>query len=189
MEAVTAAGGAAPEGYSEFRRMLDRKDIDAVVIATPVDLHKEMSVAALEVGKHVYCEKPMALTPEDCRMVTNAAAAAKGIWQAGFQLRHDPNRAASMKFIKSGGIGKVLFLQGYRNTGDLPRETLVVLRPHALRRQHRGAGLPHHRPDGVGRRATHPLRAYGTGGINLFKNEPARPHHHGQLHRHLRVPR
>ena len=123
VDAVTAAGGAAPETYSEYRKLLDRKDIDAVVIATPVDLHKEMAVAALEVGKHVYCEKPMALTPEECRMVTNAAASAKGVFQAGFQLRHDPNRAAAMKFIKSGGIGKVLFLQGYRNTGDLPRET------------------------------------------------------------------
>src|SRR5947199_3212752 len=44
------AAGHSPEGYSEFRRLLDRKDIDTVVIATPVDLHKEMAVAALEVG-------------------------------------------------------------------------------------------------------------------------------------------
>src|SRR5579863_598550 len=114
MDAATAAS-SSPEPYTEFRKMLERKDIDAVVIATPVDLHKEMAVAALEVGKNVYCEKPMALTPEDCRIVTNAAASAKGIYQAGFQLRHDPNRAASMRFIQQGGMGKVLFLQGYRH--------------------------------------------------------------------------
>src|SRR5581483_9086082 len=99
-----AAAGHQPEGSAEFRKVLDRKDVDAVVIATPVDLHKDMAVASLEVGKHVYCEKPMALTPDDCRIVTNAAGSAKGIFQAGFQLRHDPNRAASMGYIKKGGI-------------------------------------------------------------------------------------
>src|ERR1700739_388732 len=109
VDAATAAG-SHPEALTEYRKLLDRKDIDAVVIATPVDLHKEMAVAALEVGKHVYSEKPMALTPADCRIVTHAAASAKGIYQAGFQLRHDPQRAASMRFIQQGGLGKVLFL-------------------------------------------------------------------------------
>src|SRR2546422_9238108 len=121
--AQASAAGHSPDAYTEYRKLLERKDIDAIVIATPVDFHKEMAIAALEVGKNVYCEKPMAVTPEDCRQVTNTAASAKGIFQAGFQLRHDPNRAASMDFIKQGGIGKVLFLQGYRNGGDLPRRT------------------------------------------------------------------
>src|SRR5581483_11805015 len=58
IDAATAAGHS-PESYTEFRKLLDRKDIDAVVIATPVDFHKEMAVAALEVGKNVYSEKPM----------------------------------------------------------------------------------------------------------------------------------
>src|SRR5579863_1601357 len=93
IDSATAAGHS-PEGYAEYRKLLERNDIDAVVIATPVDLHKGMAIAALEVGKNVYCEKPMAVTPEDCRQVVNAASSAKGIFQAGFQLRHDPNRAA-----------------------------------------------------------------------------------------------
>lgn len=166
-----AAAGHSPEGYAEYRKLLDRKDIDAVVIATPVDFHKEMAVAALEVGKNVYCEKPMAVTPEDCRLVTNAASSAKGIFQAGFQLRHDPARSASMDFIKKGGIGKVLFLQGTRNTGDLPRKTgwyfdrtrsgdnIVEQACHIIDLMVWAAG-------------GHPLRAFGSGGVNLFKNEP-----------------
>ena len=122
IEASTAAGNHR-EAYTEYRKVLDRKDIDAVVIATPVDLHKEMAIAALEVGKHVYCEKPTAFDAEQCRMVTAAAASAKGIFQQGFQLRHDPNRAASMKFVHEGGLGKVVFMQSYRHTSDLPRNT------------------------------------------------------------------
>jgi myo-inositol 2-dehydrogenase/D-chiro-inositol 1-dehydrogenase len=170
IEAAKAAGHS-PEAYSEFRKLLDRKDIDAVVIATPVDLHKEMAVAALEVGKNVYCEKPMALTPEQCRMVLNAAHSAKGIFQAGFQLRHDPNRAASMKLIREGGIGKVLFLQGYRHTGDLPRNA-----PWYFDRARSGDNIVEqacHIIDlMVWAANAHPLRAFGSGGINLYVNEP-----------------
>ena len=169
--AAATAAGNSPEGYEEYRKLLDRKDIDAIVIATPVDLHKEMAVASLEVGKNVYCEKPMALTPEQCRIVTNAAASAKGIFQAGFQLRHDPNRAASMKFIQSGGIGKVLFLQGYRNTDDLPRQTLWY-----FDRTRSGDNIVEqacHIIDlMVWAAGSHPLRAYGTGGVNLYKDVP-----------------
>jgi len=170
VQAATEAG-STPEPFAEYRKMLDRKDIDAVVIATPVDLHKEMAIAALEVGKHVYCEKPMALNPEQCRMVTNAAKSAKGIFQAGFQLRHDPNRAASMKVIHDGGIGKVLFLQAYRHTGDLPHEMLWY-----FDRSRSGDNIVEqacHIIDlMVWAAGHHPLRAFGTGGINLFKNVP-----------------
>jgi len=165
------AAGHSPEGVSEYRKLIDRKDVDAVVIATPVDLHKEMAVAALELGKNVYAEKPMAMTPEDCRIVTNAAASAKGIFQAGFQLRHDPNRAASMRFIKQGGMGKVLFLQGYRHTNDLPRQTLWY-----FDRTRSGDNIVEqacHIIDlMVWAAGTHPLRAFGSGGVNLYKDVP-----------------
>lgn len=172
-KAVDQAGAAghSPEAYAEYRKLLDRKDVDAVVIATPVDLHKEMAVAALEVGRNVYCEKPMALTPEECRMVTNAAASAKGIFQAGFQLRHDPSRAASMRFIKQGGLGKVLFLQGYRHTGDLPRRTLWY-----FDRTRSGDNIVeqacHILDLMVWAAGSHPLRAFGSGGINLYEDVP-----------------
>ncbi|MEO8660321.1 MAG: Gfo/Idh/MocA family oxidoreductase [Bryobacteraceae bacterium] len=121
---VATEGGHSPALYADFRKMLEEhKEIDAVVIATPVNTHKDIAIAALEVGKHVYCEKPMAITPEECRLVVNASKTAKGIFQMGFQLRHDPNRRASMDFIHAGGIGKLLYAQGFRHTGDLPRNT------------------------------------------------------------------
>jgi len=169
---MAGAAGQTPAPFDDFRKMLDaRKDIDAVFIATPTDMHKEMAVTALEMGKHVYAEKPMALTPEECRMVVNAANSAKGIYQAGFQLRHDPNRHAAMQFILNGRLGDVLFCQGYRHTDDLPREA-----PWYFIAQRSG--------DNIVEQACHildlfawaigknPLRAFGSGGINLYKNEP-----------------
>ena len=168
---VSASGGTAAT-YTDFRKMLDeRKDIDAVIIATPVDTHKMISISALEVGKHVYWEKPLAHTPEDVALMTTAAHGAKGIFQAGFQLRHDPNRRAAMDFIKSGGIGRVLFAQGYRHTGDLPRNT-----PWYFDRTRSG--------DNIVEQACHildlltwaigapPLRAFGSGGVSLYKDVP-----------------
>jgi myo-inositol 2-dehydrogenase / D-chiro-inositol 1-dehydrogenase len=141
------------------------------VIATPVDTHKMIGINALEVGHNVYCEKPMASTPADVRLLASAAKNAKGIFQAGFQLRHDPSRRRAMDFIHSGGIGKVLFLQGYRHSGDLPRDT-----PWYFDRNRSGDNIVEqacHIIDlFVWTTGKHPLRAFGSGGINLFKNVP-----------------
>ena len=174
-DALKRAGEIAeahsPDLMTEFRELLDRKDIDAVVIATPVDLHKEMAVAALEVGKNVYCEKPLARTAEECRQVVNAAKSAKGILQLGFQLRHDPYRAASVKYIHDGGLGKVLFLQAYRHTSDLPRQTGWYF--DAKRSGDNIVEQACHIIDIYNWvMQTHPLRAYGSGGINLYADKP-----------------
>lgn len=161
-----------PAIYTDFRKMLDaRKDIDAVMIATPVDTHKAITLTTLEMGKSVYCEKPMANTPEDTRAMLQAAKSAKGIFQSGFQLRHDPKTAAAIKYIHDGNLGRVLYLQGYRHTGDLPREitwyfdrsrsgdNIVEQACHILDLFTWTIGKP-------------PLRAMGSGGINLYKDVP-----------------
>jgi myo-inositol 2-dehydrogenase / D-chiro-inositol 1-dehydrogenase len=171
-EAAVSATGVKPATYSDFRKMLDeRKDVDATVIATPVDTHKMIAIDALEVGKNVYCEKPMATTPEDVRLMVGAAKSAKGIFQAGFQLRHDPNRHAALDFIHNGGLGRVLFMQGYRHTGDLPRNTAWYF-------DAKRSG------DNIVEQACHiidlftwtidkpPLRAFGSGGVNLYHDQP-----------------
>ncbi len=169
---VASAAGHKPKGYADYRKMIDEmKDIESIVIATPVDTHIGPTIASLEAGKHVYCEKPMALTPEECATIMKATQSAKGIYQAGFQLRHDPNRAAAMKFVQGGGIGRVLYAQGYRHTGDLPRNE-----PWLFDRVRSG--------DNIVEQACHiidlfvwaigkpPLRAMGSGGINLYKDVP-----------------
>jgi len=169
---VADAGGSA-ETYADFRKMLDqRKDIDAVVLATPDWTHKDFDIAILEAGKHLYAEKPMALTPADCRAVAAEVKRSGKIVQFGFQLRHDPATNAAEKFIHDGGIGRVLMCHGVRHSGEgLPRTTpwyhdrtksgdmIVDQGIHILDLFRWAIG-------------GHPLRAYGTGGQNLFKNEP-----------------
>ena len=170
--AMVAQAGGSARIWAEFRKMLDeQKDIDAVVLATPDWTHKDFDIAILEVGKHLYAEKPLALTAEDCRAVVAQASQAKGIFTAGFQLRHDPSRNAAEKFIHGGGIGKVLMCHGIRHGGDLPRNI-----PWYFDRTKCGdivvdQGI--HILDlftwAIG---THPVRALASGGTNLFIDDP-----------------
>ena len=168
---VSDAGGSA-RTWTDFRRMLDQqKDIDAVVLATPDGTHKDFDIVILEMGKNLYAEKPLALTAEDCKAVVREVSRAKGVFQAGFQLRHDPARNAAEKFIHSGGIGKVLMCHGIRHGGDLPRNI-----PWYFDKTQSGdlvidQGI--HILDlftwAIG---THPVRALASGGTNLFSNVP-----------------
>jgi predicted dehydrogenase len=169
---VAAAGGSA-KVFTDFRKMLDElKDVDTVLVATPDWTHKDIDIAVLEMGKHLYAEKPLALTPADCRAVVREAKRTRKTFQVGFQLRHDPATNAAMKFIHGGGIGRVLMCHGIRHSGEgLPRTT-----PWYHDRTKSGDMVTDqgiHILDlfrwAIG---GHPISAYGVGGINLFKNEP-----------------
>ena len=104
------------EGYTDYRRLLERRDIDAVLIATPDHWHAKVSMDALEAGKHVYCEKPLTHTVEQAIAVRNAARLHKNlVFQVG------PNGTASDSYwkarqaISSERIGKVTWAQGSYN--------------------------------------------------------------------------
>jgi len=171
LRAAARASEHQPDLIYDFRELLDRKDIDAVVVATPVNLHKEMAVATLEVHKNLYLEKPMGVNATEVQAVHQASKSSRGRLQLGFQLRFHPPRVAAIKHIHSGGIGKVLYLQGNRHTGDLPRETkwffdkniagqmIVEQAVHIVDLMNWVMG-------------THPIQAYGAGGINLYENIP-----------------
>src|SRR5215204_4930839 len=81
--AATSAARDKPATYADWRRIIDRKDIDAVFVATPPHLHSEMAVAALQAGKHVYCEKPIGVTPEQVKNLVAAARRSKQVFVAG----------------------------------------------------------------------------------------------------------
>jgi predicted dehydrogenase len=94
---------------ADYKTILDNKDIKGVIIATPTHQHKDIALAALKAGKHVYCEAPIAASIDDARTIALAAKAAKQvIFQSGLQLRADPQRHFLVPFIRSGAIGTSL---------------------------------------------------------------------------------
>ncbi|NLH98566.1 MAG: Gfo/Idh/MocA family oxidoreductase [Chthonomonadales bacterium] len=75
------------KGYKDYRPVLDRKDVEAVLIATPLFAHAQIAVDALKAGKHVFCEKMMAYSIEDAKRMAKAAVASKHVLQIGHQRR------------------------------------------------------------------------------------------------------
>ncbi len=73
-KALTMAARDNPKSLTEWRAVLDLKDVDAVFIGTPCDMHAEMAAACLEAGKYVYCEKPLGITPEEHRSCSESRA-------------------------------------------------------------------------------------------------------------------
>jgi predicted dehydrogenase len=104
---ASAAPGAAQT--ADYKTILDDKDIKAVIVATPTYQHKEVALAALKAGKHVYCEAPLAGSIEDAREIALAAKAAKNlVFQTGLQMRSDKQRLFLLPFIRSGALGKTV---------------------------------------------------------------------------------
>lgn len=95
--------------YIDYRRMLDAldKQIDAVVVSTPDHTHFHPSMMAMQMGKHLYCEKPMAHTVWEAREMTKMAAKMKVATQLGVQRHTLTNMHRSVELIKTGAIGKV----------------------------------------------------------------------------------
>jgi predicted dehydrogenase len=102
------------QGSNAFEKLLNNKDVDAVLISTPCYKHPEFLEAAIQAGKHVYCEKPVAL---DVAGVKRAQNAAKGITNKsvtiGFQIRHASPYAEMIKRIHNGDIGEIAAAQMY----------------------------------------------------------------------------
>lgn len=93
--------------YRDFRELLDRKDIDAVLISTGDRWHAKASIMAAEAGKDVYCEKPCGLTIANCQQIANAMQRTGRIFQAGTQRRSVPNFQWGVEFARSGKLGKL----------------------------------------------------------------------------------
>jgi predicted dehydrogenase len=107
-EAAERQGWESTE--TDWRRLIERDDIELVDICTPGDTHAEIAVAALDAGKHVLCEKPLANSVEEARVMTAAAdrAAARGIVaMVGFTYRRVPAIALARQLVTAGRIGTV----------------------------------------------------------------------------------
>lgn len=95
------------EGYGDYRQMLDRKDIDAIVVVTPDHWHALQTIHACQAGKDVYCEKPLSLTIVEGRKMVEAARKHNRIVQTGSQQRSDDRFRLACELVRSGRIGKL----------------------------------------------------------------------------------
>ena len=101
----------------DYRKVLDNKDVDAVVIGTPDHWHARMSIDAMEAGKDVYCEKPMTHTIDEARRVSETVRKTKQIFTVGVQSTADPKWKKANELITAGKIGHIMQAQTqyYRN--------------------------------------------------------------------------
>ncbi|MFM7518483.1 MAG: Gfo/Idh/MocA family protein [Pirellula sp.] len=93
--------------YSDFRQLLDRKDIDAVLIATGDRWHADASIMAAQAGKDVYSEKPCGITIEACQRLADTIHQTKRVFQAGTQRRSVPNFVQAVQWVHQGKLGKL----------------------------------------------------------------------------------
>ena len=107
--AAQLTGGKAVKDY---RRLLDNRDIDYILIASPEHWHYRMTLDAIAAGKHIYCEKPMTYTIEQSRRVAEQVARTPKIkMQVGVQGMSDDSYETANRYIKEGALGKVVLAQ------------------------------------------------------------------------------
>ena len=107
------AQGRAPAHVKDFRRVLDNKEIDAVIIATPDHWHTHMALAACKAGKDVYVEKPLSQTIEEGQLIRNAARKYNRIVQVGTQRRSGEHFQSAAEYVASGKLGKVCLIKAW----------------------------------------------------------------------------
>ena len=118
-QAFRRAAESAPNArqVQDYRELLASADVQGVIIATPTHQHREIALAAMQAGKHVYLEAPIAHTVEDAKAISAAAKAlpAKQVFQCGLQWRENPQHHHVLKFVRTGATGRLATSRGQSN--------------------------------------------------------------------------
>ncbi len=172
--------GSNPQTYVEYQKMLDRKDMDAVLIATPLNLHAQMVVDSLNAGKHVFVEKTMYFKEEEGEMIRKATQAnPRLVLQVGLQRRSSVLYQVAIEMIRKGALGKVMFVraQWHRNNNwrrPVPDPKFERLINWRMYKEYSGgllAELASHQIDVVNWAFdSEPVSVYATGGIDYWKD-------------------
>lgn len=126
------AGFPEAKKYRDYRKLLDETDrlVDAVVVSTPNHVHAPASVMAMRMGKHAYCEKPLAHSVYEARLAARVARENGVATQMGTQIHATENYRRIVELIRAGAIGEVsechCWLSGGGSAGDRPAETPPV---------------------------------------------------------------
>jgi predicted dehydrogenase len=114
-KAAKLVTGKAPAIVSDFRRVLERKDIDAVVVATPDHWHAFIAIQACAAGKDVYVEKPISTSVREGRLMVEAARKHNRVMQVGIQQRSGLHFQRAVELVQSGAIGKVVYAEAWNH--------------------------------------------------------------------------
>src|SRR5690606_18303520 len=108
--------------YTDYEAAIDENhDIDAIVVATPTVLHRHIVKYAAERGKHILCEKPMAMDLAECALMNEVVQRNKVKFQIGFMRRYDKSFQAAMERIQAGEIGEVVQVKSLTHGPSVPR--------------------------------------------------------------------
>ncbi len=113
VEMVEKARQKKPDGYKDFRQIIDREDIHAVVVATPDHWHALPTIYACQAGKDVYVEKPLATTIEEGRAMVQAARRYNRVVQVGTQQRSARHFQNAVSFVRSGQLGRIRMVRAW----------------------------------------------------------------------------
>ncbi len=107
----------------DYRALIAREDVDVVSICTPNELHEEMALAVLAAGKHLYIDKPLAVTAHSADRIAAAAAKADGFCKVAFNIRHYPATMRLKELMDEGALGEILqFSLRYLHSGSIDRD-------------------------------------------------------------------
>jgi len=114
--------------YRDYKKVMEDGDVDAVIIATPTKFHREIAVAAANAKKHILCEKPMAMTVDECDEMIEAAELNNVKLQIGFMRRFDESFVEAKKIIESGEIGEVVMIKSHTRGPSKPQEWMYDIK-------------------------------------------------------------
>jgi predicted dehydrogenase len=118
LERAVAATEGKAKGYKDFRKLVEQQDLDAVIVATPPHWHPLVTLAALEAGKDVLCEKPMCRYPMEGRRMADLAAKHKRVTQVGTQIHATPEYHKCVDIVRSGLLGKITSVTNFCTMND-----------------------------------------------------------------------
>lgn len=114
--------------FTDYREALKLSEVDAVIVVSPTNLHKEIVVAAARAGKHVFCEKPMAIDEMQCQEMIDACEKAGVKLQIGFMRRHDASFKSAKTQLEAGEIGELVMVRSCTRGPSKPREWMYDIK-------------------------------------------------------------